>query len=133
MDLAVKKKLRDAFLHYEENKKLAEEQTSAINMGLVALYGSVKVQGGNNNGRENAIIKAIDKECELNRWVYMVDKVIDYFYIIGKDNYIFYRYFKGYPKERVCFLCHISERAYYYWDNEVLMVALKWAKIYKLI
>lgn len=133
MDLGVKKKLENAFYNYEKNMKDAAEQSSAIDRGLVALYGGVKVQGGNKNGRENAIIKAIDKECELWRWCYVVEKTLEYFYIGGKDDFIRCRYFKRYSEVLTCRVCHISRRTFYNWLDDVLMVALKWAKEYKLI
>ena len=132
MDLAVKKKLENAFYNYEQNMKAAE-QTSAIDRGLIAMYGSVRVQSGFKNGRENEIIKAIDKECELWRWCYLVEKTLDYFYTIGKDDFIRCRYFKRFSQTQTCRQCHISRATYFNWLNDVLMVALKWAKIYRLI
>lgn len=133
MTREVKKKLEDAFYNYEKNMQDAATQTQVIDSGLVALYGGVKVQGKNGNGRETAIIKAIDKECELWRWCYVVEKTLEYFYIGGKDKFIRCRYFKRYDEKFTCQVCHISRSTYYYWLDDILMVALKWAKMYGVI
>ena len=133
MEKSVIKKLKNAFYNYEQNMKKAAETSSAIDSGLVAMYGGVRVQGGNDNGREKAIIAAINKECELWRWCYVVEKTLDYFYIDGKDEYIRMRYFKRLPRREICEKCNISDRTYDYWNNDVLSVAEHWAKVYKLL
>ena len=133
MDLAVKKKLENAFYNYEQNVKSAAEQSSAIDKGLVALYGGIKVKGSNANGRENAIIKAIEKECEIWRWCYVVEKTLEYFYIDGKTEFIRCRYFKRYDDTLTCRTCHISRATYYRWVDEVLFIAKKWAQEFRLI
>jgi len=133
MDKSIVKQLKSAFYNYEQNMKKAAETSSAIDIGLVAMYGGVRVKCGNGNGREKAIIAAINKECESWRWCYVVEKTLDYFYITGKDNYIRARYFHRLNKYAVCRECHISPRTYDYWDVDVLDVAYKWAREFKLI
>lgn len=133
MEIAVKKKLEDAFYNYEKNVQSAAEQTSAIDRGLVAMYGSVKVQSGFKNGREKAIIEAIDRECEIWRWCYVVEKTLEYFYIGGRDNFIRCRYFRKLNEFQTLNACHISRRTYYNWLSDVLLVAYKWAREYKLM
>lgn len=133
MEKSVIKKLKNAFYNYEQNMKKAAETSSAIDSGLVAMYGGVRVQGGNDNGREKAIIAAINKECELWRWCYVVEKTLDYFYIDGKDEYIRARYFQRLPRQKVCEKCNISDRTYDYWNNDVLQVAKHWAEVYKVL
>lgn len=133
MEKSVIKKLKNAFYNYEQNMKKAAETSSAIDSGLVAMYGGVRVQGGNDNGREKAIIAAINKECELWRWCYVVEKTLDYFYIDGKDEYIRMRYFKRLPRREICEKCHISDRLYDYWEKDVFRVAEQWARVYVVL
>ena len=133
MDKLIKKQLRNAFFNYERNMKQAAETSSAIDRGLVAMYGGVRVQSGNDNGREKAIIEAINKEYELWRWCYVVEKTLDYCEIDGKAEYIRARYFQRLSRHRVCERCAISTATYDRWNVEVLRIAEYWAKIYKVL
>ena len=133
MEKLIINKLENAFYNYEQNMKKAAETSSAIDSGLVAMYGGVRVKGGYDNKHEKSIIAAINKECELWRWCYVVEKTLDYFYMNGKDEFIRAKYFHRLKPHQVCRVCHISERTYFRWHDEVLLIAQKWAMVYQLL
>lgn len=122
------------FYNYRENKKRATEYvaTSAFK-GLGVDYSAPRVIISSTNGVEKRMIRMVAEEERLYRWCLVFEKTMNHFFGEQKDELMRRRYIEREKDLETCFAIGIERRTYYYWVNDILNIARRWAKEYNLL
>lgn len=135
MEKTNKNKIKRAFYSYPKFLKQAVQSTVDFAEENFAVdYSKVSVQSSKTNAKETKLCAIIDNNLNTLRWCYVVEKVLDHYHF-EKDKVAFINtfYFKGKSDIATCMEVGICRQTLYNWQNEVLEIAYKWAKEYKVI
>ena len=130
-----RKMIKKAFYTYKEMMKRAVVSTVEWAESNFAVdYSKVSVQTSPNNYKETQLCSLMDNNLKAVRWCYVVEKVLDHYHFEqDKVKFIKIFYFDKKGESLTCLEVGISRRAFFYWQEEILEIAYKWAKELKLI
>ena len=135
MEKTNKNKIKRAFYSYPKLLKQAVQSTVDFAEENFAVdYSKVSVQSSKTNGKEAKLCAIIDDNLTTLRWCYVVEKVLEHYHF-EKDKVAFINtfYFKGKSDIVTCVEIGVSRATLFRWQDEVLEIAYKWAKEYKVI
>lgn len=97
-------------------------------------YSKVMVSSTPSNHKETQLCNLIDKNQNKIRWCYVVEKVLDHYrFQDDKVKFIEAFFFEKKTDTQVCLEIGLSRRTLFYWQEEVLDIAYRWARELKVM
>lgn len=130
-----KKRLKDIFRNYKENKKALRDDYNFPSLSAVD-FSRISVQTDKSrNIQEDKIIDYADKKTALYAQVFIVEEVLRWFEVEGhgREHFIKLYLIDGCSWQKTKHECHIQDRALANWLRDALEKAdwyAKWLKIY---
>ena len=121
------------FYRYKWSKRELENHTLyAVAYDSSAPDGE-RIKTSVGNRQEQLVIRAIYETEQLRAWVAVFEKTQERFKWELKDKLMQKRFIERKKPWKICDEIGISRRTYDYWLEDILNVAYRWAKEYKLI
>lgn len=123
------------FYRYKENmKKAATAAADCAYRNFSVDYTSPRVKSSPiGNTAENKIVKLIEEEDHAWRWCVVFQKTMEHFLSEQKDELMRRRYIEREHFLKTCNELCLSSSTYFYWVEDVLQIAFRWAKELKII
>lgn len=112
--------IQRAFRDYNKNKKALANYPYPYTSGID--YTKPRVKGDNTkNGAEQMVLSVIDKKLDLERFVALVDKTVEWFALegYGREQYIQKRLIRGESETIACMDIGIDERTGRRWKIDI--------------
>ena len=112
--------IQRAFMDYGKNKKALENYPYPYTGGVD--YTKPRVKGDNTkNGAEQMVLSVIEKKLDLERFIELVDKTIDWFKLegYGRERYIQKKLIRGETAISACMEIGIDERTGRRWKRDI--------------
>lgn len=134
MTKAQRRQIERELYNYKANKQVASEYVALHALdGFAVDYSKERVQSSSGNGVENNLISAISKEETAYKWCIVFQKTMDKYRWELKDELMRKKYIEKKGWIKICQDIGIERRTYFYWVDEVLYTAYKWAKELEII
>lgn len=130
-----KKIIKKALYHYKDMMKSAVISTVEWAESNFAVdYSKASVQTSPSNYKETQLCALIDDNLKNVRWCYVIERVLDHYrFEQDKVKFIEMHYFKQKGEIETCLEVGISRRLFYYWQEEIIDIAYRWAKELKVL
>lgn len=127
--------IKKAFYKYPENQKTVVISTvDWAESNFAVNYEKLCVQTSPCNQKETQLCALLDKNNNLIRWCYLVEKVLEHYHFEkDKVKFINMHFFKQKGDIETCLEVGICRATFYNWQEEILETAYNWAKELKLI
>ena len=129
MDKKRREQIESAFRAYENNKaKLKELQDNlSASMAPGTNYEKVSVMTSPKNIFEEKMVKFLDEEETLTRWIRVVDYTLIKYHGEYKDKLIKALYFDRLSINRTARKLHIDRKTVFRWKDEIILSAESYA------
>lgn len=129
-----RRQLNRELYNYKEYKgKVKETLEDAFYGGLTLDYSNIRVNSSGGNSAENRMIKALSDSERMSLWIRVFEFTLIKYTGEHKDLVLRKKYIEGKKKYQICREAAISPRTYDYWISELLEVAFRWARIFKVL
>lgn len=134
MTKAQRRQIERELYNYKANKQVASEYVALHALdGFAVDYSKERVQSSSGNGVENNLISAISKEETAYKWCIVFQKTMDKYRWELKDELMRKKYIEKKGKRMICYELSLPDSTYFYWLNEIVFTAYKWAKDLEII
>ena len=129
MDKKRRELIENAFRSYRQNKDRIKDLKEGLTASLLPgmSFDKVSVQSSPKNMFEEKMIKAIDEEERLLRWIRVVDYTLIKYQGEYKDKLIIALYFDCLSINRAAYKLHIDRKTVFRWKDEILASAESYA------
>lgn len=129
MDKKRREQIESAFRSYESNKAKIKELKDGLTASILpgTSYDKVSVMSSPKNMFEEKMIKAIDEEERLLRWIMVVDYTLIKYQGEYKDKLIKALYFDRLSINRTARKLHIDRKTVFRWKDEIILSAESYA------
>ena len=135
MTKGLKRRIEFAFRNYKTNLKGAIDHVCDWAWNNTAIkYDLIRVQGCGSSSHEDALIENIEENYRTYAWCRVVEKTLEHYqFEHDKRSLIVYAFFDNLPLQKILYKIGIAEPTFFRWKDEILQVALLWAREYKLV
>ena len=135
MKKSTRRLIKKAFYNYKEMmNKLVASTVEWAESNFAVDYSKVAVVTSPSNHKETQLCGLMDDNLKKCRWCYVVEKVLDHYHFErDKVKFIESHYFKNKGDVATCIELGICRSTFYYWQEEILEEAYKWAVELKLV
>ena len=124
-----RKQIEREFYNYKLNReKAANYVASHAYDGLSVDWSEPRVKSSSGNAPERNLINALSEEERAWKWCVVYQKTMERFYWTKKDELMRRRYELRETEDATCLRLCLSRRTYYYWLDELLAIAYRWAQ-----
>lgn len=129
MDKKRREKIENAFRSYESNKAKIKELKDGLTASILpgTSYDKVSVMTSPKNMFEEKMIKFLDEEETLIRWIQVVDYTLIKYHGEYKDKLIKALYFDRLSINRAARKLHINRATIFRWKDEIILSAESFA------
>ena len=128
-----RKTIEREFYRYKWNKREAENYAVCAVAYDSSSPDGERVKASSGNKQEQLVIRAIYETERMRAWCTVFEKTQEKFKWEHKDKLMQKRYIERKKPWRICDEVGISRATYFYWLEDILCVALRWAKELKLL
>lgn len=126
-----KRTIEREFYRYKANKEAGGEFIEAYAYARLAVnYDGDRVCGSGLNTTESGVVDAVSKDLakcsRAYKWSVIFERTMDGVRFTQKDRLMQLKYIKHLSVQAICTELHISRATYFYWKDEVLLLALQW-------
>lgn len=123
-----RKQIEREFYNYKANRdKAANHVASHAYDGFGMDYSEPRVQSSPGNSVEDSLIRAISQEERAWKWCIVFQKTMERFLMEQKDELMRRRYILREHYLTTCTALCMAPSTYFYWVEDILNVAYKWA------
>lgn len=135
MKKSTRRLIENAFRNYKTSLKHAIDHVCDWAWSNSAMrYDLVRVSGTGQSSQEDVLIENIEENYKTYAWCRVVEKTLEHYqFEYDKRRLIVFVFFDKLPLQKILRNVGIAEPTFFRWKDEILQVALLWAREFKLI